>query len=124
MSILKPLFIFFPPPLLPNTDDQSTIKVNKYENTLGESIICLFSHHSVENADYPLGIWLPFIITEYEHGRFWSWKVASIRATGHRIQTTESGGCYLWFDMPMITMPYLLICRTAPNRIEDMLPKE
>ena len=32
----------------------------------------------------PLGIWLPFSVTDYEHECFWNWKVASVRATGHR----------------------------------------
>lgn len=72
----------------------------------------------------PLGIWLPFVITEYEDGRFWTWKVASIRATGHRVQAEQAGGCYLWFDMPMIAWPYIAICQMALNRIEDMLPME
>ena len=32
-----------------------------------------------------LGVWLPFVIDEYEHAAFWSWKVATIKATGHRV---------------------------------------
>ena len=64
---------------------------------------------------------LPFVVTEYEHARFWSWEVASLKATGHRLQAIESGGCYLWFDMPLITLPYAVICRMALNRIEGLL---
>jgi len=54
MSILRPLFIFSPPPLFQINYDQSNIKTYKYENTPAESIICLFSHQQFENADYPL----------------------------------------------------------------------
>jgi hypothetical protein len=68
-----------------------------------------------------VGIWLPFEITGYRHGYFWSWKVASIRATGHRVQPTDTDGCYLWFEVPIIAAPYLVICRMALNRIEGML---
>lgn len=68
-----------------------------------------------------IGVWLPFVIVEYEHARFWSWKVASVKATGHRIQTTDTEDCSLWFDMPLIAAPYSLICRMALDRIENLL---
>jgi hypothetical protein len=68
-----------------------------------------------------LGIWLPFVIDEYEHACFWSWKVAAIKATGHRIQTTETGNCCLWFEVPVIAAPYTLICQMALGRIENLL---
>ena len=67
------------------------------------------------------GIWLPFVVYEYEHAYFWRWKVANIKATGHRIQANETGGCYLWFDVPMITAPYILVCQMALGRIENLL---
>ena len=67
------------------------------------------------------GIWLPFVIVEYEHACFWSWKVATIKATGHRIQAIETGGCYLWFEVPMMAAPYALVCRMALGRIENLL---
>ena len=68
-----------------------------------------------------IGVWLPFVVVEYEHACFWSWRVASIKATGHRIQATESGGCYLWFEVPIIAAPYILICQLALNRIQNLL---
>jgi len=70
-----------------------------------------------------IGIWLPFVIVKFEHGCFWSWKVASINATGHRIQPVETGGCILWFEVPIIAAPYILICQMALNRIQDLLFK-
>ena len=69
------------------------------------------------------GIWFPFVVYEYEHARFWRWKVANIKATGHRIQAGETGGCYLWFDVPMAAAPYALICQMALVRIENLLYK-
>ena len=71
-----------------------------------------------------VGLWLPFIITEYEPERFWHWKVASIKATGHRVQPTETGNTYLWFEVPIIAAPYLAICRVALNRIEEILTSD
>jgi len=68
-----------------------------------------------------LGIWLPFAIDEYEHASFWSWKVAAIKATGHRLQASETGGCYLWFEVPMVAAPYALVCQMALGRIENLL---
>jgi len=67
------------------------------------------------------GIWLPFVVYEYENACFWRWKVANIKATGHRIQVNEAGGCYLWFDVPMIAAPYALVCHMALVRIERLL---
>ncbi len=68
-----------------------------------------------------LGIWLPFAITEYKHASFWSWKVASVRATGHRIQADRTGGCYLWFEVPIIAAPYTVVCHMALGRINNLL---
>ena len=69
------------------------------------------------------GIWLPFVVHEYEHASFWRWKVANIKATGHRIQANETGGCYLWFDVPILAAPYALICQVALMRIDNLICK-
>jgi hypothetical protein len=68
-----------------------------------------------------LGVWLPFVIDEYEYASFWSWKVASIKATGHRVQASENGGSNLWFEIPMLAAPYTVICQMALGRIENLL---
>ena len=67
------------------------------------------------------GIWLPFVVYEYEHACSWRWRVANIKATGHRIQANETGGCTLWFDVPIIAFPYILVCQMALGRIGDLL---
>ena len=69
-----------------------------------------------------VGLWLPFVITEYEHISFWSWKVASVSATGHRLKPTNTGGCHLWFEVPIIAAPYLVVCQIALNRLEGIAP--
>jgi hypothetical protein len=67
------------------------------------------------------GIWLPFIITVYEEGHFWSWKVAGISATGHRIETREDGLCTLTFEVPFFAAPYTYLCKVALDRIARLL---
>ena len=66
-------------------------------------------------------VWLPFIVVECEPGRFWSWKVASVNATGHRVQPVGPQACDLWFEVPVIAAPYGLICQLALTRIERLL---
>lgn len=69
------------------------------------------------------GIWLPFLITGYEEGRFWSWKVAGIPATGHRVEPRKDGLCRLTFEVPLIAVPYAYICKIALDRIAGILEK-
>jgi len=71
-----------------------------------------------------VGIWLPFIITGYEEGRFWSWNVAGIPATGHRVEPQEDGSCQLTFTVPLLAAPYVYICKIALNRIAGILDKK
>jgi hypothetical protein len=68
-----------------------------------------------------VGIWLPFIITGYEEGRFWSWKVAGIPATGHRVEPKKEGLCQLTFEVPLLAAPYAYICKIALDRIAGIL---
>ena len=67
------------------------------------------------------GFWLPFIITGYTEGRFWSWKVAGIPATGHRVEPRGDGLCRLTFEVPLLAAPYMYICKIALNRIAGIL---
>ena len=68
-----------------------------------------------------VGIWLPFSITEYQEGQFWSWKVAGIPATGHRVETQEDGLCKVTFEVPLLAVPYTYICNIALDRIARIL---
>ena len=67
------------------------------------------------------GIWLPFIITTYLEGLFWSWNVAGIPATGHRVEAQENGLCRLTFEVPLLAAPYVYICKIALDRINGIL---
>ena len=70
-----------------------------------------------------LGFWAPFIITEVNDLRYWSWRVFHIRATGHRIETIDATCCRLVFEVPFWAAPYALICQVAASRIAHLLKK-
>ena len=66
------------------------------------------------------GLWLPFEITVFEPGRYWHWRVASIPATGHRLQDLGEQGCRVSFEIPFGAFPYAAVCRLALSRIERL----
>jgi hypothetical protein len=72
----------------------------------------------------PFGIWIPFVITDYEDKKYWSWSIRGIRATGHRIEHLGEGICTLIFEVPALAAPYLIICWIAIRRIQNLLKRE
>lgn len=70
------------------------------------------------------GISLPFVITRYEEGKFWSWNVAGIPATGHRVAPQGYGACTLTFEIPILGAPYAYVCKIALDRIDRMLEQK
>lgn len=71
-----------------------------------------------------IGLWLPFRISEYVAGRRWSWEVAGIPATGHRVEALGPGHCRVVFEVPLLAAPYLAVCRLAAERIRRILEEE
>lgn len=67
------------------------------------------------------GLWLPFAVSAFAAGRQWSWKVAGIPATGHRVEALGPECCRVVFTVPALAAPYLLICRIAARRIKRIL---
>ncbi len=63
------------------------------------------------------GFWLPFEITEVVAGASWSWTVAGVGATGHRVEPTAEG-CRATFTAPIWAPFYLPVLRTALCLIE------
>lgn len=71
-----------------------------------------------------IGIWLPFRVTEFVDGQRWSWEVAGIPATSHRLEPLGPDRCRVVFEVPLIAAPYLAICRLAAQRIKRILEEE
>jgi hypothetical protein len=67
----------------------------------------------------PLGLWVPFTVTDFEEGRSWAWTVAGIRATTHTVEPAP-GGCRVTFGIPTVAAPYAVVCRVAARRIDRL----
>ena len=68
-----------------------------------------------------LGLWVPFVITDFEPERYWSWRVLGVPATGHRVEQVTEGLCRLTFEVPLFGAPYIMVCRKAISRIAAVL---
>lgn len=64
-----------------------------------------------------VGLTLPFVVTAFEPGRSWSWEVAGVRATDHRLEALAEDRCRIGFGVPIVAWPYLVICAIALRRI-------
>lgn len=69
----------------------------------------------------PLGLWLPFVVTEFDERVRWSWRVSGLRATGHRIEKLHGDRCRIIFQVPISAALYVTICKIAVNRIARLL---
>ena len=69
------------------------------------------------------GLWLPFVINDFEFERCWSWQVAGFPATGHRVEPAGRNCSLLVFQVPVFAAPYLLVCKIAMDRIARMFGK-
>lgn len=68
----------------------------------------------------PVGLSLPFRITELDPGRRWSWAVAGVAATAHRVEGLGPQRCRVTFEVPRWAPPYLAVCAVALRRLERL----
>lgn len=68
----------------------------------------------------PVGVSLPFIITQVEPGVSWSWRVAGIDATGHRVIATGPETCRLEFAVPWPFAVYMPILRLGLAKVKSL----
>lgn len=72
----------------------------------------------------PGGLWIPFEVTACGAYR-WTWRVAGIPATGHRVDPPERGSaderCRVAFEIPVLAAGYAPVCLRALDRIEELL---
>ncbi|TVS77866.1 SRPBCC family protein [Mycobacterium helveticum] len=63
---------------------------------------------------------VPFVVTEFDPGRHWAWKVAGVPATHHRVDPVGDGA-RVSIAVPWWSAPYLTVCSVAVRRIQKML---
>lgn len=63
---------------------------------------------------------LPFVITEYVEGRTWSWSVAGVPATSHRVDD-DAEGSTVSFGVPWWAPAYLPVCALALRRFAALV---
>ena len=71
-----------------------------------------------------LHVGLPFEITTFVDGTEWSWKVAGLPATDHRVEAITGDRCRVGFAVPWPAAPYLVVCRTALRRLDRIASRE
>ena len=76
--------------------------------------------HATGAVHTSLGVKVPFVITDFDPGRHWAWKVAGIPATGHRVQPAGDGA-RVTMEVPWWAAPYVTVCALALRRIEKLL---
>ena len=67
----------------------------------------------------PVGVPLPFTITEFEPGVRWVWRVAGVEATKHGVDA-DGDGCRVWMSAPWWAPAYLPVLAIALRRIDAL----
>lgn len=62
------------------------------------------------------GVWLPFEV-ETCADRRWTWRVAGVPATGHRVDPLVGDRARVVFEVPLWAAPYVFVCWVALRRI-------
>ena len=68
----------------------------------------------------PVGVSLPFVITRVEPGASWYWRVAGVKATGHRVIATGPETCRLEFSVPWPFAAYIPILRLGLAKVKSL----
>ncbi len=76
--------------------------------------------HATGTVQTSLLVTVPFVITEFDPGRQWAWRVAGVPATRHRVDPVGDGA-RVSIAVPWWSAPYLTVCSVAVRRIEEML---
>jgi hypothetical protein len=63
------------------------------------------------------GVWLPFEITACRDRR-WTWRVARVPATGHRVRGEDP--CQVGFELPLLAASYAVVCVRALDTLAAM----
>jgi len=69
-----------------------------------------------------LGTWVPFRI-ETCRDRRWTWRVAGVPATGHRVESLD-GRSLAAFEVPLLAAPYVVVCERALRAIARLAERD
>ena len=67
-----------------------------------------------------VGLWVPFEITDWEEGACWTWRVAGVPATGHRVTPVAATSSRVAFLIPRWAPFYRPVCRAALHRLNAL----
>ena len=71
-----------------------------------------------------LGLWVGFVVTDFEPGRLWRWKVSGIPATGHRVDPvgtgSDPGAAKVVIEVPVWAALYGSVSARALRRFERL----
>ncbi|MFB6087493.1 MAG: SRPBCC family protein [Haloarculaceae archaeon] len=65
------------------------------------------------------GPWVPFEITTCRDRR-WTWAVARVPATGHRVEAPSDDRCRAVFEIPPLASGYAVVCRRALRNVDRL----
>ena len=68
-----------------------------------------------------LGFLVPFAVTRFEAGKSWTWRIFGLPATTHGVESLGPKRSRLFFGVPLIAFPYLLVCSLALRRISSLV---
>lgn len=66
------------------------------------------------------GPWIPFTVTACEEYR-WTWDVADVPATGHRVEPVEGERSRVVFELHPLTAGYVPVCSRALSNVESLV---
>lgn len=78
--------------------------------------------HVTGRVQTPLGFAVPFVVTEFEPGRHWAWKVAGVPATHHRVEPVGDH-TRAAMSVPLWAVPYLTVCAIGLSRIDRLVTR-
>jgi Polyketide cyclase / dehydrase and lipid transport len=67
----------------------------------------------------PVGVAVPFVISEFAAGRHWAWTVAGVPATRHRVDAVPDGA-RVSFEVPWWASAYLPVCSVSLRRLQQL----
>lgn len=71
-----------------------------------------------------VGVWVPFAVTSFDADAMrWTWAVARVPATGHRVDAVGAGRCRVAFEVPLVAAGYGVVCRRALANVARLVER-